>query len=227
MGGDIRMPLLRRTPLVRTTVDLYEAGRVSVEIIPGQGRWPGKEGSDRLVIPLGLAALALARSQAGTLEIIRGRLRAAASAAVDGDPRARDERDWCRDVTGLELIAAGAPGQTRISAQLVKSALGPVPTIGRATPGTLSLGVAAAAALAVCSYPIDAGGRLATALALEGLLGWYREADPHLQPPQQAVAYSLRHAVARLAEAGRASPPELMMAVAEHRKISPMAGGAA
>ena len=160
------------------------------------------------------------------LDALRARLRAAARAAADDDPHGHDEAEWCAAVAGLELVEAGGPGRPRVAAQLVKSALGPVPTIGRAAPGALSLGSAAAAALAVCSHSVGSGGRLACALALEGLLGWYHEADPHLQPPQQAVAYSLRHAAARLDEAGRASPPELVRAIEEHRKISPMAGGA-
>jgi hypothetical protein len=87
--------------------------------------------------------------------------------------------------------------------------------------------VAGGVVLAVSLEEDEAGDmRLSVALALEGLLGWYREADPHLQPPQQALAYAVRYAAARLREAGRAVPPGLGSAVAAHRKISPMAGGA-
>ena len=68
----------------------------------------------------------------------------------------------------------------------------------------------------------DGDVRLAAALTLEGVLGWYREADPHLRPPQQAVAYSLRYAVSRLEEAARPVPTDLERAVGEHRRINPM-----
>jgi hypothetical protein len=225
-GSDLA--LLRRGPLVRTTVDIYAAGgRVAVDVTAAPGRWPERELQDRLVVPVGLAALSLARSQAGVIETVRARLQSAAgSVAAEADPLAYDAAGWCAAVAGLALVEGGEPGQPRIGAQLVRSAVGPVPTIGRASPGALALGIAATAALAVYTQPVDAAGRLATALALEGVLGWYREADPHLQPPQQAVAYALRHAAARLEEADRVAPPELLAAVREHRKINPMAGGA-
>jgi len=100
------MPLLRRSPLIRTTVDLYPGGRVAVAVEPAPSRWPEREGVDRLVVPR------------------------------------------------------------------------------------------------------------------------YRVADPNLQPPQQAIAYALRHSAARLSEEGRALPAELSTAIKEHRKIAPMAGGA-
>ena len=220
------MAFLRRTPLVTTTIDLYEGSRVAVALLPAAGRWPKREGSDRLVIPLGIAAMALARAEESVLDRLRARLRAAAAALADPDPWAPAADGWHERVSGLRLVESDGPGQPRIVAQLVKSALGPVPTVGRAAPGALALGAAAAAVMAVSLEETDADARLATALALEGLLGWYHRADPHLQPPQQALAYSLRHADARLAEAGRKPPAELISAIRQHRKLAPMAGGA-
>lgn len=88
----------------------------------------------------------------------------------------------------------------------------------------MSLADAAAASLAVALAP-SGFASLSAALSLKGLLGWYRAADPHLQPAQQAVAYALRHAVARLNEEGYPTPVELNTAVDEDREISPMAGG--
>ena len=198
---------------------------MAVDVSAAPGRWPECELQDRLVVPVGLAALSLARSQAGVIDSVRARLQSAAASVAEADPLAYDEAAWCAAVAGLELVEGGEPGQPRIGVQLVRSAVGPVPTIGRASPGAPALGIAATAALAICTHPVATAGRLATALALEGVLGWYGEADPHLQPPQQAVAYSLRHAASRFQEAGRALPPELVAAVREHRKINPMAGG--
>ena len=220
------MAFLRRAPLVTTTIDLYVGSRVALALLPAPGRWPGREGSDRLVIPLGIAAMALARAEEGVLDRLQTRLRAAAAALADPDPWAAAADGWHERVSGLRIVESDGPGQPRIVAQLVKSALGPVPTVGRAAPGALALEAAAAAGLAVCLEDAAADTRLAAALALEGLLGWYHEADPHLQPPQQALAYSLRYADSRLAEAGRTSPTDLTSAVEQHRKIEPMAGGA-
>jgi hypothetical protein len=108
----------------------------------------------------------------------------------------------------------------------MRSPLGPVPSLGRAAPSPLALAAGAAAAMAASLGEAEGDVRLAAALTLEGVLGWYRQADPHLQPPQQAVAYSLRDAASRLEEAARSVPPDLERAVGEHRTIKPMAGGA-
>lgn len=220
------MSLLRRTPLVRTTISFHPGGRVAVVVEPSPSRWPGREGPDRLVLPLGLAALALARSDAAIISVVRDRLHHAASAVAR---KRQDEgvEGLLRATCGLELAHdVEQPGDPRVVVQLVRSALGPVPTLGRARHGSLTLVAAAGATLAACLAPMDSQVRLASALAIEGLLGWYRVADPHLQPPQQAIAYALRHAAARLSEEDAFVPLELAAAIEEHRKIDPMAGGA-
>lgn len=219
------MALLKRTPLVTTTIDLYEGSRVAVALLPTPGRWPEREGSDRLVIPLGIAAMALARAEEAILGRLRNRLRSAAAALADPEPRPVAD-GWYERVSGMSLVECEGPGRPRIAAQLVRSRLGPIPTVGRAAPGALALGAAASAALAVCMERSEPDSRLGAALVLEGLLGWYREADPHLQPPQQALAYALRHAAARLVEADRIPPADLVRAIEEHRRLEPMAGGA-
>jgi len=220
------MPFLRRAPLVSTTIDLYEGSRAAVTITPDPKRWPEHEGTDRLVVPLGLAALALARAPDAVIGSVRDRLRHAASAIADPALATEVSSTLLIAVSGLQPAEPDGPRATRVSAQLIRSALGPVPTIGRASHGSLTLASAAAATLAVALAPVGLDVRLAAALSLEGLLGWYSVADPHLQPPQQAIAYALRHAVSRLSEEGRATPAALAIAVDEHRKISPMAGGA-
>lgn len=220
------MTFLRRAPLVSTTVDLHEGSGVAVTITPAGGRWPGHEEADRLVVPLGLAAIALARAQDHAIGPVREHLRQAAAAIVDADLADELPATLLIAVSGLHHADAGGPGVTRIVVKLVRSPVGPVPTMNRQGHAAPVLVRAAAAVLAVALTPCDADIRLAAALSLEGLLGWYREADPQLQPPQQAIAYALRHAEARLAEEGRAVPAALATAVHEHRKLSPMAGGA-
>jgi hypothetical protein len=219
-------PLLRRAPLVRTTVEFYGHDSASVSLAPAPKRWPGHEGADRLVVPLGIAALALARAEGAVMASVRDRLRHAARAISDPDLAAETPSTLFVAVSGLRLAEKAEASEMRVVAQLVRSALGPVPTIGRASYGSLTLADAAAATLAFFLAPLGSDFRLAAALSLEGLLGWYSIADPHLQPPQQAIAYSLRHAVARLSEEDRNVPRDLTLATDEHRKISPMAGGA-
>jgi len=218
-------PFLRRTPLVTTTIDLYGHDHASVALEPAPGRWPEHEGTDRLVVPLGIAALALARAEESVMGHVQDRLRHAASAICDPTLAAEGPSTLSVAVSGRAIGAPDGPRSLRIASKLVRSLLGPIPSIGLSSYGSLSLADAAAAALAMALAPAGMDVRLSAALSLEGLLGWYRVADPHLQPPQQAVAYALRHAVARLTEEGHPISAELRTAVDEHRKISPMAGG--
>lgn len=219
-------PLLRRTPLMTTTVEFHEPDRASVSVVPAPGRWPEDEGTDRLVVPLGIAALALARTQAAVMASIGDRLRDAAGAIADPALAAEPPASLFIAVSGLQRTESDGRGTLRVVAQLIRSTLGPVPTTGRVNPGSQVLADAAVVTLATTLAPTGLDVRLAAALSIEGLIGWYRVADPHLQPPQQAIAYALRHAVARLTEEGRPIPAELATAVRQHRKISPMAGGA-
>jgi hypothetical protein len=155
-------------------------------------------------------------------------MRLAAELVEQGADAGDGAEDWAERVAGVAVVESSAIGQPRIELQVVQSAVGPVSTVGRASPASLALAVAGGVVLAVSLAEDEAGElRLSVALALEGLLGWYREADPHLQPPQQALAYAFRYAASRLEEVGRTVPPGLRRAVAAHRQISPMAGGAA
>lgn len=219
------MPLLGREPLVLTTIDFLPGGRVAVTISPARDRWPGHEASDRLVIPLGIAALALQRAPEATIGAVHGRLRSAATGIARADPPA-EAGAFFTAISGFQGATGSTGGDPSVAVRLLRSSLGPIPSIGRARHGSVLLANAAVAALGTCASGAGPAVRLSSALAIEGLLGWYREADPHLQPPQQAVAYCLRHAVARLDERKREPPEALLTAVHEHRKISPMAGGA-
>jgi len=217
------MALFRRSPLLETRVDIDPVGRVVVAFAPEPGRWPHHEAVDRLVLPAGIAALALSRAGEASFDPVHAALRRFAT-AIATDP-SNGEAEMVHAMTGLDLVDVVEAPASRVVVQLVRSRLGPVPTTGRAGHAPALLATAAGVVLGVSGAAAPSDARLAAALTLEGLLGWYRVADPHLQPPQQAVAYALRHADARMAERGRPSPRPLAVAVAEQRKIEPMAGG--
>jgi hypothetical protein len=215
--------------LVRATVDLYGGSRATLRLEPAPSRWPEHEISDRLTAGLGLAALALARAGDSVSARVRSHvMRLAAELAEQRSDADDGVGDWAERVAGVAIVDSEEIGRPRVELQVVSSAVGPVPTVGRASPASLTLAAAAGVVLAASLEGDDEDElRLAAALALEGLLGWYREVDPHLQPPQQALAYAFRYAASRLEEVGRIVPPGLGSAVAAHRRISPMAGGAA
>lgn len=217
------LPLMRRRPLFVLTVVFLPGKGVVVDFAPAESRWPESEDVDRLVVPLALAAVALSRATDEAFEGLRSLLRRVAQTIAT---RAMEPPDLVRELTGLELRPPTvATDGTSVVMQLVRSPIGPVPSLGRSSHPASLLGRASVAALGVALARSDAGSRLSAALTIEGLLGWYTQADPQLQPPQQALAYALRHARARLEETNRTGPPALLSAISEHRKINPMAGG--
>ncbi len=221
------MPLLRRPPLVRTTVDLHPDDRVAVSLEPKRSRWPDREGSDRLAIPLGFAALALAGAQETDFVVVLERLRDAAEALARGREGGGAE-DLLAAVSGFEIVAADRVGDPRVEVEFQRSSRGPIPALvpGRtAPPSPIAIADAATAAFAVCLAPRSADVQLASALAVEGLFGWHRPGNARRRLPEEAVAYALRYAEGRLGEEGHTPPPELSAAIEERRKIPTAYGG--
>ena len=79
-----------------------------------------------------------------------------------------------------------ARGGTRVRGVLTRSAVGPVTVLKSPPKSPQVLGLAALVAGAWDARQEDAHGRLALALAMEGMLAWYREAH-RMTPPRQAV----------------------------------------
>ena len=215
------MPLLQKAPLVRITVDIFPDDRVAVSLEPKRSRWPEHEGPDRLAIPLGFAALALARAEGEDLEIVQRRLRDAAEALARGRVGGGAE-DLLSSVSGFEIVAADRVGNPRIEVELRKSSRGPIPGLvaGRAAPPSpVAIADAATATFAVCLAPRAPEVQLTSALAIEGIFGWHRPANTRRRLPEEAVAFALRYAETRLAEQGHAPPAELVTALDERRRI--------
>ena len=181
---------------------MSDARRVDLETADSETRpsdWPGARST---------------RTSIGSAAALRG----AAIALVD--PQGR------QDEVLPELCDAVEPGRPRIRLELAQSSIGPVPRLGRPAWSAGELSLATLALLAATCRGADREERLAMALTLEGLIGYYRHSDPSFRPAQQGLAYALRYASIHLEEAGRQVPAGLGRAVASHRSITPMAGGA-
>jgi len=206
--------VIPRKPYARMEVALPAPGEAAVRIdatTPGSGRGLA---ADRLDLTLGLMAWTVhgMHEDHGPAfgEAIR-RLAAEIADSPDGTVAAGSVRASVRGGRSVDVQFTEWPrgrGGTRVRIDLVRSAVGPVTVLRDkgASPQVLGL-VALVAAAWACSEE-DAHGRLALALAMEGLLVWYREAH-HMTPPRQAVEAARIHAVDRLHEAGRAVPPAL------------------
>jgi hypothetical protein len=202
----------RRETLARARVALYTRTRAAVLLDPAQGRWPAHEASDRLRLGAGLAASAAGRVPERHWEPFRAALvdlaRAVAgtSGALPGDVVRLD--GFGLD-GGLAVVPWEGHGRVEVVLALCASSVGPVPVLERAGPRESPVpAVAALALLTALAVDADADGRLVLALAVEGIVGWYRESH-RLTAPRNAVAYALTHASARLGETGRPLPAAL------------------
>jgi hypothetical protein len=127
-------------------------------------------------------------------------------------------------VEGLVLLDVVDPPGPRLTLEIVRSSVGPVPRLQDLAPAGFGLADCTESLLAAVAAPLSGDERIALVLTLEGTLGWYQHSDASFQPAQQAVAYALRHAAARLREGGQPVPDSLAAAIDAHRVI-PLAGG--
>jgi hypothetical protein len=201
----------RRRALARARVSLYGPGRAGVLLEPADGRWPDHERADRLRLGAGLVAIAANKLPGRWWEPFRDALVAAAEAASGPDAIPGDlvpmEPFGARGFLRVEPWSG--EGRAEVVAELGPSAVGPVPVLRKGVHGEgPGFAVAALALLIALAVDADEDGRLALALTVEGLVGWYR--DTHrMAAPHKGVTYALEHAVARLDDAGRPVPPDL------------------
>lgn len=191
-------------------VEVPSAGLAAVRVSPGRGSGRPPE-ADRLDLALGLLAWGVHRTDEGEVRGVADRIRELATAVAASDDGRVPEgtvrvNTRTQGVAPVQLCAwSGARGLTRVKAEIAHSSVGPVPLIkGSPSPGMLVL-----AGLCAVMYEAegsDAEGRLALALALEGLIGWYAEAH-RMTPARDAVRSARSHAADRLRSAGHDLPP--------------------
>ena len=108
----------------------------------------------------------------------------------------------------LAVLPWEGPGLARLEAHLLATRGGLVPLLAHqpdeAGPHKEIASLALLIALAADAVP----DRLALAFGIEGVLGWYRDAD-RLSAPRNALGYAVAHARERLAGAGRPLPAGL------------------
>ena len=191
-------------------VEMPAAGLAAVRVSPGRASGRPPE-ADRLDLALGLLAWGVHRTHEGEVRGVADRIRELATAVAASDDGRVPEgtvrvNTRTQGVTPVQLVAwSGARGLTRVKAEISHSSVGPVPLVkGSPSPGMLVLaGLCAVMDEAEAS---DADARLALALALEGLIGWYAEAH-RMTPARDAVRAARGHAADRLRSAGRDLPP--------------------
>ncbi len=205
--------MIRRRPPARLEVQFPEPGVAAVRAsFPGGGT--GRPASaDVLDMALGMLAWGMHGTEEAAVRGVADRIRSVATAiAASTDGRVPADAitvaTRSRGLVPVELAGwRDARGATVVTVQLVHSAVGPVPVRkGSASAPSLVLGGLVAAAWDAGGA--DGNGRLALALALEGLTAWYAEAH-RLTPARDAVASARLHAADRLRAAGRALPPAL------------------
>ena len=205
------MRLLRRPrPLVRAEVALYGPRRAAALLHAGEDRWPEHEARDRLMVGVGMAALAAFRMTEvrwtpyrDALAVLATRVARAEAGPLPGDLASLD---GLGQPGLLNVVPWEGPGRETVEVEIVPSHAGPVPRMARepesAGPVKEIAAIALVVALAAGAGPDE---RLALALGIEGLLSWFRESDRGF-PTRNALAFALAHADGRLRERGRPQP---------------------
>ena len=204
--------MLRRRPLARALVTFYGPAKAAVLLEPAPGRWPEHERSDRLRLGVGMAATATNRMAERWWEPFRDSLVTFATrvATAEGElPADLISLDGIAAKGPLAVIPWDGPGRSELTVELRSAPVGPVAVlVGDVVKSGPGLPTGALALLVALAVDADREGRLALALSVEGLVGWYRESH-RLVAPRSAVTFALAHAVARLDDAGRDVPVEL------------------
>lgn len=204
--------MLRRRPLASALITLYGPARAGVLLQPADGRWPEHEPSDRLALGAGTAALAAAKLDDERFAAYRNALadlaRRIVAAGEEPLPGGIARVGGLGAPDTLQVVAWDGPGRASVTSELARGAAGLVPSL-RDPPQSETAVAICALALAV-ALAVDAGAedRLALALALEGVVSWYRTSH-RMSPSRHALAFALAHARDRLREAGRTLPAAL------------------
>ncbi len=203
-------PLFRRTPFAAAEVAIHGPGRAAVMLHPAPGRWPDHEPADRLVLGVGLAALAGGTSPDARWPAFRDALAALAGrlATAEPGPLPSDLVDLrpLGGPSGLAVVPWEGPGRARVVVEMLDSHAGPVPRFADRPNESGPFAEVAALALLIVLAVDREEDRLPLALGAEGVIAWFRESDRRAAP-RNALSFALAHANGRLRESGRPGLP--------------------
>lgn len=211
------MGLFRAKPIVKAEVALLAPARAAARLRAPGGDPDAVGPADRLRMAAGLVAAAYQRAPDNRVPGFEECLVELAQGIAADAPDAPDAPGGrivhlgplgVRDF--LSLDPWGAEPRGVVTAELVAArGNGAVPRV-TGSPSFAGPGVEIAA-LALVQHVgsgSDADDRLALALAIEGVLAWYREAH-RMSQPSDALKFAVAHMADRMAAAGRTPPPGL------------------
>lgn len=205
------MGLFRNRPLIGVEVALHPPHRAAVRLVVPDGHSPESRDHDRLVLACGMVACAVREAPPSRERGVRSCLiELAQGVAAPGDgplPLALVYLGPLGIAEFLQVIPWDGPGRGIVAAEVLAARDGRftprVPTTPAFAGPTVEV-----AALAVVAHLAAEGGRpdrLALALAIEGVLDWYGQADGRSEA-RDATTWALAHVAERLAEAGLPAP---------------------
>lgn len=200
----------RRRLIAGAEIDLYGGTAAAVRVTPRRSRWPRWEASDRLALPVALAALTLGGTSPDLSPRVRHLLMALGAALVD-EPEPGNLAAWTSAVAMRDMVRPRGPGQPRISVRFVSTRDGPLAVLEGPAPSALTMASASAALAAATLDGIHPDIRLAVALSIEGVLIRHKPGRTARSSPLVVTA-GLLYAAMRLEEAGRAVPHALLSA---------------
>jgi len=202
----------RRRLVAAAEIDLYGGTAAAVRLTPRRSRWPRWEASDRLALPVALAALTLNGTNRDLSPRVRHRLMALGAALVE-DPVPGDlGTGWAETVAMRDMVQPRGPGQPRINVRFVSTREGPLAVLDRPAPSVLTMASASATLAAATLDGMHPDIRLAAALSIEGILVCHRPPGRTVGSSPVAAGAGLHYAARRLEEAGRPVPHALLSA---------------
>ena len=205
--------MIRRGALARLEVQFPQPGTAGVRASFRGGGTGRPAPADVLDLVLGMLAWGVHGTDENAVRPTADRIRAVAT-AIAASPDGAVPAGTIEMPTRAQGVVPVSPGQwddacrsAPVTVELVHAAVGPVP-VRKGSPPAPSLVLGGLVAAAWDARGAGPEGRLALALALEGLIAWYAEAH-RLTPARDAVASARIHAADRLRAAGHPLPPAL------------------
>jgi hypothetical protein len=205
------MGLFRAKPIVMAEIALLAPERTAARLRAPEGDPDAVEPADRLRMAVGLVCAAYHRApdhRVVGFEECLIELAQAVAAGADA-PAGRLVHLGPLGVRDFLMVEPwGAEPRGVVTAELVSARGGSAVPRVTGTPASAgpTVEIAALALAQHVGAGADGDGRLAVALAIEGVLAWYREAH-RMSQPSDALRFALVHMADRMAQAGRTPPP--------------------
>jgi hypothetical protein len=209
----------RLRPVVAVQVDLYGGSAAAVTLEPSARRWPQSEALDRLSLPVCFAALTLRQTSRSLTPRVRHLIMQFAATMTEAPPPDDLGQSWAEAVAGRRLVPRARPGEPSVVGRLLEARDGLVAGVKGPSPSALAMASSTAALAGFALRETTTDVQLSAALALEGVLLWFGQAESRTASLQRATCAAFTYALRRLEDADRPTPDVLLRVLSGYRDV--------